>query len=128
MGRTVLVRWVECGALRAREMLIRRAPVAGCYRQWVRPGSFQVGCGVVPAVDQDLLVVLLRDDLNPQQVRRDDLLAVSYVLVSFTLTFLPFSCASAIATVTFARSRVSLKMVEYCSPAMIDFTEPASAS
>src|SRR5665647_1172640 len=76
MGRTVLVRWVECGALRAREMLIRRAPVAGCYRQWVRPGSFQVGCGVVPAVDQDLLVVLLRDDLNPQQVRRDDLLAV----------------------------------------------------
>ncbi len=27
-----------------------------------------------------------------------------------------------------ASSRVSLKMVEYCSPAMIDCTEPTSAS
>ncbi len=32
------------------------------------------------------------------------------------------------SAVTLARSRVSLKMVEYCSPARIDFMDGTSAS
>ena len=36
--------------------------------------------------------------------------------------------AVAMLTATFASSRVSLKIVEYCSPAIIDLTERTSAS
>ena len=51
-----------------------------------------------------------------------------YVLVSLTVTSLPLSAASTMSAVTLARSRVSLKMVEYCSPRSIDLIDGTSAS
>ena len=70
-----------------------------------------------------------RGDRNRlQQEGRDDLDAVVIGLVSFTCGSSPFSMALTMPTVTFASSRVSLKMVEYCSPAWIDLTDCSSAS
>ena len=48
--------------------------------------------------------------------------------MSLTLTSAPDSRASTMSAVTRARSRVSLKIVEYCSPARMDLTEGTSAS
>src|SRR3954467_3120012 len=51
-----------------------------------------------------------------------------YDLVSLTVGACPFCRAETMAMVSLTRLRVSLLMVEYCSPAMIDLTDSTSES